>query len=126
MAATAVTPTILVMDTASSSLTDAGATDVATAADGWTISAALWKSGDRMLLKFVDDGSGCTVTIAAGDNPPAARAGLGALTITLTASQVKYVVIDPSRFTQDDGTLVVTSSTDEGTRMGAFLLPKMG
>lgn len=123
MAVTAITPIILAVNTASVDHADADATDVTTAVDGFSISAALAHSGDRLLLKFVDDGTGDTVTVLAGDRPPGQRAGLGNLAITMAASDVKYVVLEPARFLQSDGTILVTC-TDEGMRMSAFLMPK--
>lgn len=123
MATTALTPTILVMDTASADLADATCTDVATAADGWTIAAGLAHSGDRLLLKFVDDGSTATITVVAGDRPPSQRANLGNLSISMAASDVKYVCVDPARFVQSDGTILVTTD-NESERMSAFLIPK--
>lgn len=123
MATTAATPTSLTVNTASASLTDAAQGVVATTpADGWVI-AATGIGGDRLLLKFAADASGDTVVIVAGDRPPSQRSGLGNLSITLGASEVKYVAVEAGRFLQDDGTLLATCG-DAGTRCSAFILPK--
>ena len=93
MATTAITPVTMVMNTAGADLPDASGTVATTPADGWVIAAG-GLSGNRLLLKFLADASGDTVTIAAGDNPPAVRKGLGALAITLAASDVKHIVVE--------------------------------
>ena len=58
-----------------------------------------------------------TVTIAAGDNPPSARAALGALTLTVPASGDIVTTIESARFMQDDGTI----SLDFGAGMTGYV-----
>lgn len=122
MATTTITPTTLTMNTASADLDDASGTVAATPADGWSISAA-GLSGDRLLLKFVADATGDTVVVTAGDKPPGHLVGLGTLSITLAANDVKYVPVEGGRFLQSDGTIVATC-TDTGTKCSAFIMPK--
>lgn len=122
MAETDITPTTLVMDVASADIPDAGGTAADTPADGWNIKAG-GIAGGRLLLKFLGDASGDTVTIQSGDKPPAERSGLGDLAITLAANDVKHIVIDAARFMRSDGTILATC-TDAGTTCKAFLLPK--
>ena len=120
MAETTLTPTQLVLNTASADIVDGDGTLAGTLADGWSVAA----SGKSMLLlKFLDDGSGATVTVKAGDRPPSHREGLGDLTITLAASDVKYVVVEQARFLRNDGTIHIVSS-DAGTEASAFLMPR--
>jgi hypothetical protein len=123
MAVSTVTPIVLVLDTGSADTTDAaGGTAAATAADGWSVDLTGYKA-NRILLKFFADGSGESVIhVDAGDNPPAARAGLGNLDITLTANQVRYIALEAARFMQSDGTLTANCH-DTGTRMTCFILP---
>lgn len=121
MATTAIALEELTINTRSSDLPDASGTVADTPADGWVIAAA--GNGGRLLLKFLADGTGDTVTILAGDRPPSQRAGLGNLSIVLAASDVRYVVVDASRFLQDDGSIHATC-VDAGTMCWAFLLPK--
>lgn len=123
MATTAITPTELVINTASADILDGDGDAATTPADGWVIAAA-GLGGDRLLLKFLADASGDTVTIVAGDRPPSQRAGLGDLEITLAASDVKYVCVEASRFLQDDGSIHATC-TDAGTTCKAFIIPKI-
>lgn len=122
MSDVAITPITLVMNTASADNADADGTSISSTSNVFAIAAA-GHNGDSLLLKFVDDGSGCTVKVLAGDRPPSSRAGLGDLSITLAASDVKYVGVEAGRFLQDDGTIRATS-TDSGTKCAAYLMPK--
>ena len=131
MATTAITPTTLVLNTASADILDADGTVATTPADGWVIAAG-GLGGDRLLLKFLANGSGDTVTFVQGDRPPSQRAELGAtgtdmptgLDITLAASDVRYIVVEASRFLQDDGSIHAIC-VDAGTSCKAFILPKV-
>lgn len=122
MAVTVITPTTLVMNTESADILDGDGTVATTPADGFSIAAA-GLNGDRLLLKFLADGTGDTVVIVAGDRPPSQRAGLGNLSIVLAASDVRYICVEAARFLQDDGTILATC-TDAGTSCKAFILPK--
>ena len=75
-----------------------------------------------MLLVFEADGSGDTVTIVAGDNPPGATSGLGNGSVTLAANDIKGICVEGSRFMHNDGLLRATC-TDAGTRCYALILP---
>src|SRR5690349_1890718 len=65
------------------------------------------------LLLIVDNTgtvAAATVTVLPGDNPPAFLAGAGTLTQTVGTSGVHraYLLLESARFTQDDGTILVT------------------
>lgn len=122
MAETDITPVELVTDVVSADIVDGDGTVAATPADGWNIKVGGLAHG-RVLLKFTADASGDTITIKAGDKPPAERAGLGDLALTLAASDVRYIAVDASRFMRSDGTILATC-TDAGSEAQAFLLPK--
>lgn len=122
MATTAITPEVLVLNTRSADLPDASGVVATTPADGWVIAAPTGRNTD-LLLKFLADASGDTVTIVAGDRPPSHRSGLGNLSVVLAASDVRYVVVEKSRFLQDDGTILATC-TDAGTMCWAMEIPK--
>ncbi len=69
-----------------------------------------------------------TVAVLAGDNPPAFRAGLGDLAISLAQNAVKYVVLESARFMQSNGVINV-KSTPASTKtqtlaIRAYRLPK--
>lgn len=131
MADVAITPTTLVLNTASADILDTDGVALASTDNEFVIAAG-GLGGDRLLLKFWDDGSGCTVTFVQGDRPPSQRAELGAtgtdmptgLDITLAANDVRYIVVEASRFLHDDGKIRVTG-TDTGLECKAFILPKV-
>lgn len=122
MADTAVTPTTLAIDVASADILDAGGTAIGTASTDTFAIAAGGEAGRHIVLKFLVDASGDTITIKAGDRPPSQRVDLGDLTITMAANDVRYIVIETARFLQDDGTIRV-DCTDDGTTCKAFILP---
>lgn len=125
MAVTAITPLSLVMDTVSADLPDSAGVICDTPSHGWSV-LALGNNGDRLIMKFLDDGNTATITVKAGDRPPSQRTGLGDVAFSLGAADVKYICVDASRFLQDDGTiLVIPSGTGSAaTKMAAFILPK--
>jgi len=125
MAITVCTPEVLTLDTESADLPDASGTVATTPATGWSIDVSGYKA-NRVLLKFLANGTGDTVTIVAGDYPPAARQGLGALSIVLAASDVKFICVESARFMQSDSTYagkLLATCTDAGTMIWAFILP---
>lgn len=65
-----------------------------------------------------------TVTIKAGDNPPAFRAGLGDLQVTVAATSGDVIIpLESARFVQDDGTILVDFGTDHAGKAYAVRLP---
>ena len=122
MATTAITPKQLVTNTRSDDILDSNGTVADTPSDGWAIALGTQGATARLVLKFLADGTGDTVVITAGDNPPAHLGPKGSLSIVLAASDVRYVVLEPGRFEQNDNTIVATC-TDAGTTCLAFLLP---
>lgn len=80
---------------------------------------------DMVILK-VDNSAAAAhnVIIRAGDNPPAFRAGLGDLTISVTNGTTKYIgPFDPSRFKQDDSSLSVDFDSGFTGTITAFFMP---
>jgi hypothetical protein len=69
-----------------------------------------------------------SVTILAGDNPPASQASEGDLTFTLAQNAVKYVTLESARFMQDTGVIniMVTPASTKAQTMTirAYKLPK--
>jgi len=125
MAVTVVTPEVLTMDTRSADLPDASGTVATTPTDGWTIDVTGYHA-NQILLKFLADASGDTVTILAGDYPPAARQGLGNISIVLAASDVRYVPVESARVMQSDSTYagkIRATCVDAGTMCWAMILP---
>src|SRR3990172_10175194 len=111
MADVAVTPTTLVLNTVSADILDTDGTAIGAgfATDQWAIDAGA-RSGHQIVLKFWDDGSGCTITINAGDRPPSQRADLGNLSFVMAASDVRQICVEASRFVHDDGKIRVEAT----------------
>lgn len=122
MADVDITPVQQVINTASADLPAAG-TAISNASDNTFIIAVGARHADRITIYFEANGSGDTVTILAGDRPPAQRAGLGTVTITLAASDLKAITLESARFVQDDGTIHATC-TDDGTLCYAAIAPR--
>ena len=122
MADRAVTPVELAINVVGADILDAGGVSIVTAASDVFAIAAGGVGGGRMLLKFLVDATGDTITILQGDRPPSQRRDLGDLAIVLAASDVRQIVVETARFLQDDGTIRATC-TDDGTTCHATLLP---
>lgn len=81
----------------------------------------------RGLLLQITNTSGAdkVVTVKAGDNPPAFRAGLGDLEITVPATSGNvWISLESARFVQDDGTINIDLATGHTGVARAFRLPK--
>jgi hypothetical protein len=122
MADVAITPVQLVQNTRSADLLGAGTAITDAVANVFAIAAG-GRHSDRLILIFEADASGDTVTILAGDRPPAERAGLGNVTVELAASDIRAVAVESARFVQDDGSIRATCG-DNGTLCYALILPK--
>ena len=68
-----------------------------------------------------------TMTILAGDNPPADAAGQGNLVLTFAAGDstpvIKWVVIESARFIQNDGTVRIDVAASTTGNIAAIELP---
>ena len=80
---------------------------------------------DMVILKVDNSAAGAhNVIIRAGVNPPAFRAGLGDLTVSVTNGTTKYVgPFEPARFKQADGSLNVDFDSGFSGTITAFFMP---
>ncbi len=63
-----------------------------------------------------DDDTALTLTVKAGDNPPALAAGQGDLAVTVAFGTVQLIgPFESGRFLQSDGSMMIESSTTTGT-----------
>lgn len=63
-----------------------------------------------------DDDTALTLTVKAGDYPPALAAGQGDLAVSIAFGTTQYVgPFESGRFVQSDGSLMIESSTVTGT-----------
>lgn len=71
-------------------------------------------------------GTDGTAVFVAGDNPPAFEAGLGNLSVTITAGALNAIPILSSRFAQDDGTIQINVGGGDinGTAVYAIKAPR--
>lgn len=86
------------------------------------------KGDNKLLLRFTNTTASTKVwTLVAGDSPPADESGLGNLDVSLTdgstTPQTAFVVVDTSRFQQNDGTLIVTVASATTGTLTAFQMP---
>lgn len=123
MAEVDLTPTVLTTDAWSGDLPSSGGTapNGTGAANGWNVQVG-GLGRPRILLRVVGSAGTDTVTVQAGDKPPAERSGLGDLAITLAASDERYLIFEGARFMRSDGTVLVYSDTAT-TTLEAFEMP---
>lgn len=124
MARTALTPTVL---TANTSTADPAGDDLdATNSHVFTPTSPL----DEYLIRVTNTtASTKTLTVKAGDNPPADAAGAGDLVVSLTAgnvtAQVKWVgPLTSSRFIQNDGTVNLDVASAMTGKIAVFRVPR--
>ncbi len=125
MAVTTIVPIALTLNTATADEGAISGTQIVTGADGGSIDlSTVSYLGRRMLINLTDDSSGDDVTIAAGDRPPSQLADLGALVITIAASDRKTIVIEIARFLKSDETILLTAAGDASISVAAYILPR--
>lgn len=126
--ATAITVNAMVAGTALTKPT-ADVLDTGTTA----VTLPVTPNGDshRLLLEFTNTAAAAdtmTVSIDAGDLPPAQSQGLGAISFTVAQSAVKYIVVDSAQHMQSDGNINVTitpaASKTQTAEIRAYKLPK--
>jgi hypothetical protein len=115
--ASAITVNVLTPDTAGIAQPTADVLDTGTAAV--TLAAAVGGQSELVLLEVTNNAASAvnlTVSVLAGDNPPAQRAGLGDLDTVLAQNAVKIIgPLESARFIQDDGKLNVKFTPASGT-----------
>lgn len=81
---------------------------------------------ERTLLRVYNTAvSAKTVTIVAGDYPPAIASGQGGLTVSVGASGIQWLgPFESGRFLQKDGTLEVDLESGFTGSLTAFKVPK--
>lgn len=77
-----------------------------------------------IILKIVVATAATTVTIQAGDSPPALAAGSGDLVFTSLATGTYYVMLESGRFLQSDGTIQIKAATAANVTVAVLQIPK--
>lgn len=120
--AAAITVTTLTPNTAGIAAPTADVLDTGT--DAVTLAADVGGQSELVILEVTNNAAGAVnlvVTVKAGDNPPAQRAGLGDLATTLAQNAVKIIgPLESARFIQDDGKLNITFAPASGTIAAAI------
>lgn len=78
---------------------------------------------EEIVLRVVLDtaGDAATVTVKAGDNPPALSAGQGDLAVTCSDNATSWIgPFESARFMQDDGSMDVDIDDETGVTITAF------
>jgi len=84
--------------------------------------------GNLMIEVVEQNVDALTVTVLAGDNPPAVRSGLGNLVVAVAKNTGKVIgPLESARFIQDDGKLNVAfaATTTVSAKVRTYLLPKV-
>jgi len=124
MARTAIVPRALIKNGNLNGATGAITIDATLVTNGATVAAA---QPERTLIRVTNtEASTNVVTIAAGDNPPALRAGQGALAVTVAASTgVQYLgPFESDKYLQDDGSMSIDFETGMTGAIDILLLPR--
>lgn len=79
---------------------------------------------EEVILKAVVTTATTTVTVKAGDYPPALSQGQGDLALSLAVGTHYVGPLTSARFLQDDGTLNVDVSTAANVTLAALRLPR--
>lgn len=126
--ATAITLRVLTAETV---LTQPTADVLDTGTTAVTLGVTPDGDSHRLLLEFTNTAQAAdtmTVSILAGDNPPATASAAGATTFAVAQSAVRYIVVDSGVHMQDNGAINVTitpaSTKTQTATIRAYMLPK--
>ena len=128
MADTAVAITDMSFTAGIASSGDFSSGSVGTSVSAGDVAAVTAPAGDtgRLVFTFYNASGGATVTFAAGDEPPSENSGVVTSTSgakTLTADKPYFVVVEPGKFVQSDGTIRVAVATNT-TIVGVYRVPQ--
>jgi len=96
-------------------LQPAGTTLVAAATNDMQLANA---EPEKTVLRVTnsDDDTALTITVKAGDNPPALAAGQGDLAVIVAFGTTQFLgPFESGRFVQSDGSMMIESTTTTGT-----------
>lgn len=83
-----------------------------------------WPEYTVLRVSNTDDDTALTLTVKAGDNPPALAAGQGDLAVSIAFGTVRFIgPFESGRFIQSDGSMMIESTTTTGT-ITALRIPR--
>jgi hypothetical protein len=124
MPRTAIVPRALVKNSNLIGTTGATTIDATLVTNGVTIANV---KPERLLIRVTNtEGSTNTVTVKAGDNPPALAAGQGDLVVTVAATTgVQFIgPLESNKYLQDDGSLSIDLETGMTGSIDALYWPR--
>jgi hypothetical protein len=124
MARTAIVPRALIGNGSLDSATGPVTIDATLVTNGAVIANA--KPEHTIFRVTNTEGSTNTVTVSAGDNPPALAAGQGALVVTVAAtSGARYMgPFESGKYLQDDGSLLIDFETGMTGTIDVLYVPE--
>lgn len=123
MSDTAIATTIMTANavTADVLTTAEGGTQVTT---GNVAVITMYGEARNLIVSVYGSGGASSITIQAGDDPPAELSGLGATSaITIPTGDCVLLCLQGARFVQDNGTVRITNSGANTIVVGAYRLP---
>ena len=82
------------------------------------------QASDRLFFTAYENGGGAaTLTVAAGDKPPAERQGLGTLVLTIPSGDFVVFVLEAARYMKSDDTIDIVVG-GQNVFMSAQRIPK--
>ncbi len=113
-------------------ITDLAVNDATALVAGTTITpangAAIAAGGNtqRLAIYVKNTFAGAkTVTVKAGDNPPAVAAGQGDLVESFAQDDEKFITLESARFAQSDGSIHIDFENGMTGTIAAYRLPKV-
>lgn len=124
MARTAIVPRSLIKNSSLNSATGPTTIDATLVTNGVVVANA-WP--ERLLIRVTNtEGSTNTVTVKAGDKPPALRSGQGDLVVTVAATTgAQYIgPFESDKYLQDDGSILIDFETAMTGLIDILQLPR--
>lgn len=77
----------------------------------------------RLIIYVKTAGTAGTLSVYAGDNPPAFRASQGSVAVGIAANTTKFIPVESARFAQSDGTITLNQTFLADATVAVIELP---
>lgn len=81
---------------------------------------------EALVIHFDNTGDAGTISVLPGDNPPALTAGLGTLSVALGGTAETFLMLDGSRFCQDNGEIHLDFTSGMAGGLNAYRVKQSG